>query len=187
MKFSYWLFITVLVFYMLLACSCKTRHLSQVTTHTTRDSTHTTAHDSTGSKVTHTIDTSKTVTRIVTVNRDSSVTTTDLTPDSGSSATIARDGSISGKFKHIKQTTVRHGNNTREETRKQNLGKDSAVTQASQVYKLDSGRVRTQRDSTNKQVKSDSTIAKNFPWWYMVLVVGILGVAFFLLKRFKII
>lgn len=187
MKFSYYLYLIVLVFYMLIACSCKTRHLIQTTSHSSKDSSHTTLTDSSGSRVTHTSDTSKVATHIITVNKDSSITTTDLTPDSGSKTTINKNGSIIGNFKHIHQTTISHKNRTQEETKQQKLGRDSTISQSSKVTHIDSTRVKSQRDSTNKQVKSDSTIAKNFPWWYMVLVVGILGTLFFILKKFKII
>jgi cobalamin biosynthesis Mg chelatase CobN len=187
MKFTYIIFIIVLVFYLFLACSCKTRQMAKVAVHTSRDSSHVSSHDSSSSGLVHVRDTSSRNTHIVTTNKDSSVTTTDFIPDSGSKVTIGIDGSISGTFKHIRQSTTTHKNRTKEETRQQNSGKDSTSVQNLQVHNKDSTQLKTVKDSTNKQVKSDSTIAANFPWWYVVLVVGILGVIFFLLKKFKII
>jgi len=187
MRFSYIIYIIVLVFYLFLACSCKTRQVARTTVHSSRDSSHTSSHDSSSSSLVHVKDTSNKDTHTKTVDRDSSVTTTDLTPDSGTKVTVNKDGSITGSFRHIHQTTTSHKNRTKEETKQQSSGRDSVSSQNSQVHNKDSTHIKTQKDSTNKQTKSDSTIAANLPWKWVVLVVGILGIVFFLLKKFKII
>ncbi len=172
---------------VLALCSCKVRQVSKTIVHSEKDSARTVVRDSSGSKTTHLVDTSKKQVVIKTTDRDSSEVTTIITPDSGATIVVKSDGSIMGQIKSIISHKTSHSSRTKEKTSIQKTGIDSSTTQKSLTHVLDSGHTHMARDSISKQTHSDSTIAANFPWkWVLIIVAGllILGGLFWKFRKF---
>jgi len=179
---------TYLIIILALFCfSCKVRQVAKTSSHLVKDSSRTIVKDSSGAKTVHTIDTSKKSVTIKTVDKDSSETTTTIIPDSGSTVVIDKNGSVSGKIKSITTHKVDHSSRTREKNEQQRAGRDSTSTQQSHTTVLDSGHTHLVRDTSSKQIKSDSTVAANFPWkWVLIILAGllILGGLFWKFRKF---
>jgi len=175
-----------LIILALFCFSCKVRQVEKTSSHTEKDSSRTIVKDSAGTTTVHTIDTSKKVITIKTVDKDSSETTTTIVPDSGIT-TVNKDGSVTGHIKSVTTHKVSHSSRTKEKSEQQKAGKDSSSTQQSHTTVLDSGHTHLVKDTTSKKTHSDSTVAANFPWkWVLIIIAGlvIIGGLFWKFRKF---
>lgn len=171
---------------LLLLAGCKVRQVAKTTVHSDVDSSRTIVKDSSGSSTAHVLDTSSKSIVIKTVDKDSSETTITITPDTGVTL-VNKDGSVSGHIKSIVTHKTDHSSRTKEKATTQKLGKDSLSTHQSITKVLDSGHIHAIRDSTSKLTHSDSTIAANFPWkWVLIIIAGLLiiGGLFWKFRKF---
>lgn len=175
----------IILIVMSILSSCKTRQVSKVVTHHEIDSSRVVHKDSLGSSHITKIDTSHSTLHLSTLRSDSSITTTDITPDSGSIISIAPDGTVTGKISSIKTTTHRHINQSVTGQADNKNGISETKDSSSHTSLSDSGQRKEVRDSTNRQVKSDSTVAANLPLKWIIPIIAVLAILGLLVWKFR--
>lgn len=170
----------------LLTTGCKVRQVSTENTHQTSDSTRTSGKDSTGSRAVSSIDTSRKSIITQTTAKDSSIIWQQLTPVTGTTIVVNKDGSLSGQFSSIQTKTTKVSNH---KTNTKTYAQNHINTQSTQASTTkDTSVIHKQAvvNTVTKQVHSDSTLKANFPIKYIVIIIVVLFILGFIVWKLKL-